>query len=300
MTKKVTQEAELKLATAEMDHEQAMVSFREGIKASAIVSLLQARIKMAYEAKETSLMCPAWPVDSWVAKLKELGGKAVPLSAEAGESSKSEERSLVVSPEKQQLAQIYDLLSNFEINDRGDTWERIGADSKEFSVGAVKRLLAKGNDHSSNFILEWCKWLPTKCNVFAWRAEMGRIPTTLALRNRNIYVEDVNCPFCNDREETIEHIFTACRTATIIWNFVSNWCRVPNCFVFSFRDLMEIHNHSGLNEREKTILNGIIIICCWSIWKARNEFRFANKPARVENIISEIKTGFYGLEVEQS
>ncbi|KAJ0692518.1 hypothetical protein HanPI659440_Chr15g0586901 [Helianthus annuus] len=91
LMKKVTQEAELKLATAEMDHEQAMVSFREGIKASAIVSLLQARIKMAYEAKETGLVCPAWPVDSWVAKLKELGGKAVPLPAEAGESSKSAE-----------------------------------------------------------------------------------------------------------------------------------------------------------------------------------------------------------------
>ena len=85
LMKKVTQEAELKLATAEMDHEQAMVSFREGIKASAIVSLLQARIKMAYEAKETGLVCPAWSVDSWVAKLKELGGKAVPVPAEAGE-----------------------------------------------------------------------------------------------------------------------------------------------------------------------------------------------------------------------
>ncbi|KAJ0622002.1 hypothetical protein HanIR_Chr01g0015181 [Helianthus annuus] len=91
LMKKVTQEAELKLATAEMDHEQAMVSFREGIKASAIVSLLQARIKMAYEAKETGLVCPAWPVDSWVAKLKELGGKAVPLPVEAGEFSKSAE-----------------------------------------------------------------------------------------------------------------------------------------------------------------------------------------------------------------
>ncbi|MFS7955022.1 hypothetical protein Hanom_Chr07g00637551 [Helianthus anomalus] len=32
---------------------------------------------MAYEAKETGLECPSWPIDSWVAKLKELGGKAV-------------------------------------------------------------------------------------------------------------------------------------------------------------------------------------------------------------------------------
>ncbi|KAJ0899399.1 hypothetical protein HanRHA438_Chr08g0368141 [Helianthus annuus] len=74
-----------------MEHEQAMVSFREGIKNSAVVSLLQARIKMAYEAKETRLECPAWPVESWVAKLKELGGKAVPYPAKSSESSKSAE-----------------------------------------------------------------------------------------------------------------------------------------------------------------------------------------------------------------
>ncbi|XP_035845820.1 uncharacterized protein LOC118492131 [Helianthus annuus] len=86
--KKVTQDAELKLATMQMDHDQAMINFREGIKTSAIVSLLQARIKMAYEAKETGLVCPSWPIESWVAKLKELGGKVVPLPSEAGESSK--------------------------------------------------------------------------------------------------------------------------------------------------------------------------------------------------------------------
>ncbi|KAJ0946460.1 hypothetical protein HanRHA438_Chr01g0004221 [Helianthus annuus] len=45
--KKVTQDAEVKLAAAQVDHEQAMISFREGIKNSAIISLLQARIKMA-------------------------------------------------------------------------------------------------------------------------------------------------------------------------------------------------------------------------------------------------------------
>ncbi|KAM0058749.1 hypothetical protein Hdeb2414_s0005g00173771 [Helianthus debilis subsp. tardiflorus] len=91
LLKKVTQEAEVKLATVQMDHDQAMINFREGIKTSAIVSLLQARINMAYEAKETSLVCPSWPIESWVAKLKELGGKAVPLPSEAGESSKSAE-----------------------------------------------------------------------------------------------------------------------------------------------------------------------------------------------------------------
>ncbi|MFS7918407.1 hypothetical protein Hanom_Chr03g00200631 [Helianthus anomalus] len=65
--KKVTKDAEVKLTAAQVDHEQAMISFRDGIKNSTVISLLQARIKMAYKAKETGLECPVWPVDSWVA-----------------------------------------------------------------------------------------------------------------------------------------------------------------------------------------------------------------------------------------
>ncbi|MFS7942821.1 hypothetical protein Hanom_Chr06g00493011 [Helianthus anomalus] len=56
--KKVTQDAEVKLAAGQVDHEQTMISFRDGVKNSAVVSLLQARIKMAYEAKEAGLECP--------------------------------------------------------------------------------------------------------------------------------------------------------------------------------------------------------------------------------------------------
>ena len=88
--KQVIRDAEVDLAAAQVEHEGAMVSFREGIKNSAVISLLQARIKMAYEARATGLQCPAWPVESWVAKLKELGGSPVPCIAgsEAGEPSK--------------------------------------------------------------------------------------------------------------------------------------------------------------------------------------------------------------------
>ena len=91
--KQVTWDAEVDLAAAQVEHEGAMVSFREGIKNSAVISLLQARIKMAYEARATGLECPAWPVESWVAKLKELGGSPVPHVAgpEAGEPSKAAE-----------------------------------------------------------------------------------------------------------------------------------------------------------------------------------------------------------------
>ncbi|KAJ0547219.1 hypothetical protein HanIR_Chr08g0369701 [Helianthus annuus] len=102
--KKVTQDAEVKLAAAHVEHEQAMISFREGIKNSAVVSLLQARIKMAYEARETGLECPTWPVDSWVAKLKDLGGDAVPYPAKAGTGETSKAAEVAVEAEEKKDA----------------------------------------------------------------------------------------------------------------------------------------------------------------------------------------------------
>ncbi|KAJ0667105.1 hypothetical protein HanPI659440_Chr17g0674151 [Helianthus annuus] len=70
-----------------------MISFRDGVKNSAVVSLLQARINMAYKAKDAGFECPTWPVDSWVAKLKDLGGNPVPYltNSGAGEPSKAAE-----------------------------------------------------------------------------------------------------------------------------------------------------------------------------------------------------------------
>ncbi|MFS7964544.1 hypothetical protein Hanom_Chr08g00751591 [Helianthus anomalus] len=46
--------------------------------------ILQARIKMAYKAKDVGFECPTWPVDSWVAKLKDLEGNPLPYLAKSG------------------------------------------------------------------------------------------------------------------------------------------------------------------------------------------------------------------------
>ncbi|KAJ0466725.1 hypothetical protein HanIR_Chr14g0675401 [Helianthus annuus] len=56
--KKVTQDAKVKLAATQFDHEQAMTSYRDGLKNLVVVSLLQVKIKMACEAKDAGFECP--------------------------------------------------------------------------------------------------------------------------------------------------------------------------------------------------------------------------------------------------
>lgn len=75
-------------------------------------------------------------------------------------------------------------------------------------------MLINKRDYSSRFVLEWSKWVPLKCNIFMWRAEVDRIPSLVVLDRRTIQVENQICSQCDSRVE-----FT-----NIFW-FHVNWRR---------------------------------------------------------------------------
>ncbi|MFS7952493.1 hypothetical protein Hanom_Chr07g00607581 [Helianthus anomalus] len=54
-----------------------MASYQEGLKGSVVISILQARLKVAYETRATGLEFPSWNVEAWEAKLRDLGGDPV-------------------------------------------------------------------------------------------------------------------------------------------------------------------------------------------------------------------------------
>ncbi|PWA48326.1 RNA-directed DNA polymerase, eukaryota [Artemisia annua] len=181
------------------------------------------------------------------------------------------------------------LLDAAVLSDAKDCWGWIGIGNGVFSVKAVRELMYVDMDFSNNSVYKWCKWIPKKCNIFGWRAEMGRIPTACALRHRNIQIVDASCVFCGDAEETVDHLFTGCILASRVWQHISSWCKVKNFFAFSFKDLLDVHNFVGLSGRAKYIFYGIIIIGCWCIWRARNHQKFLGKKAKFVDIIGDIK-----------
>ncbi|KAJ0534015.1 putative reverse transcriptase zinc-binding domain-containing protein [Helianthus annuus] len=182
------------------------------------------------------------------------------------------------------------LLRSTFLSDHKDRWTWLGSGVEGFSVKAVKHLLDLNKDFSSRFVWEWCSWIPKKCNLFAWRAEQDRIPTREALIRRNIFVEDSACPLCNTGVETVDHLFTSCGVATVIWQKIQTWCKTSSLFVFSFRDVLEIHNWVGLEGKKKEVFHGIAILVCWRIWKARNELIFEGKPCVIDEVFSDIRS----------
>ncbi|PWA63518.1 RNA-directed DNA polymerase, eukaryota [Artemisia annua] len=191
--------------------------------------------------------------------------------------------------EKSEWEVLDSLLDGVVMAESKDRWVWVGASDGVFSVGAVRRLLNNDRDYSNIHVFKWCKWIPMNCNIFGWRADMGKIPTAMALIHRNIPINDVSCPFCGDVEETVDHLFTGCLVANALWQHVTSWCKVHNWFAFSFKDLVNIHNFVGLTGRAKDIFHGIILIGRWSIWRARNRIKFQNKKYRMVDIIGEVK-----------
>ncbi|XP_022014135.1 uncharacterized protein LOC110913621 [Helianthus annuus] len=122
---------------------------------------------------------------------------------------------------------------------------------------------------------------------------MERLPTRLELTKRNIQVADISCPLCASGDETAAHLFTACCFAAEVWAKVSRWCKVPYLVAFSFKDIIQAHLHCGLKGKEQLMYQGIVIITCWLIWKARNELVFSGKPPKAEDVFCSIKSVSY-------
>ncbi|KAJ0908196.1 putative reverse transcriptase zinc-binding domain-containing protein [Helianthus annuus] len=163
---------------------------------------------------------------------------------------------------------------------------------------AVKRFMLSDIDFSNNFVFIWPKWIPKKCNILVWRAAMGRIPTVDALARRNCYNGDDTCVLCSDGPESADHLFCACYTAAVLWNQLSIWCRVRPIFAFSTKDLLELHESSGLVSHAKEIFHGLIVVGYWVLWKKRNDIRFLSASLEVGNLIQEVKVlGFFGKDL---
>ncbi|XP_021997956.1 uncharacterized protein LOC110895005 [Helianthus annuus] len=119
--------------------------------------------------------------------------------------------------------------------------------------------------------------------------ELNKIPTAEALMFHNIAINDPSCPLCSSEAESADHLFIACYIASTVWNGVSLWCKIPQIFAFSLQYLLNIYSGLDVLEKKKEAVQGIIIVSCWSLWRARNKLKFLNVPFKIEAILSKIK-----------
>uniref|UniRef100_A0A251UDF3 Putative RNA-directed DNA polymerase, eukaryota, Reverse transcriptase zinc-binding domain protein n=1 Tax=Helianthus annuus TaxID=4232 RepID=A0A251UDF3_HELAN len=203
-------------------------------------------------------------------------------------------RPLMAGQEVNELIDLCGMLHSLELKDVKDKWLWSGSADNQFSVGTVKAAIIRKIDSAVEWWPSKCKWIPWKCNVFIWRLGLNKLATMDALRKRNMAGDDCYCVLCGEVEETVDHLFISCGFSSTIWALISLWCKIPNIFAFSIKDLLDLHEDVGGSERKRAAIQGIIRIGCWCIWKARNDHKFNNKEIKVEGIIRDIKSfGFF-------
>ncbi|PWA53584.1 RNA-directed DNA polymerase, eukaryota, Reverse transcriptase zinc-binding domain protein [Artemisia annua] len=76
------------------------------------------------------------------------------------------------------------MLNNIRFAGSKDVWKWDEEGSNHFSVANVKRMIRLDRNNNRTHLFKWESWIPLKINIHLWRAEMGRIPTRLALQRR--------------------------------------------------------------------------------------------------------------------
>ncbi|XP_022014652.1 uncharacterized protein LOC110914146 [Helianthus annuus] len=128
----------------------------------------------------------------------------------------------------------------------------------------------------------------------AWKGNLDRLAIRVNLRRRKVDITLVMCPFCDEYEESVDHLFTACTVAIRVWVAVISWSNIPPIFAFEYKDLMDIQNSIQVGKKAKKIILGLVIISGWCVWKGRNELVFNQIKRSSQDIMVEIKSRGYG------
>ncbi|KAM0052219.1 putative RNA-directed DNA polymerase [Helianthus debilis subsp. tardiflorus] len=170
-----------------------------------------------------------------------------------------------------------------------DKWRWVPDPSGLYSPQSFKQTCFEPPASGSAFSAKGCKWVPSKVNIFLWRAMLERIPTKNALIKRNIQVGSDQCGLCGEEPESVDHIFTACRVSHSVWSGFCRWVRLPMFFAFSLADILDLSKNVNGDKAYKDIVRGLVSVTCWCIWKARNAKIFSDGKGSSEEIIGEAK-----------
>ncbi|PWA75817.1 RNA-directed DNA polymerase, eukaryota, Nucleotide-binding alpha-beta plait domain protein [Artemisia annua] len=191
--------------------------------------------------------------------------------------------------ETRELIECHRLVTAIRLNQRNDSWRWNSGSNVTYTVKEARKWLRNEERNPIGDNYKWCKWLPSKCNVFMWRTSLDRIPTANNLARRNINMGDGSCRFCGEADESTDHIFTACMYTNGLWNGLVAWLKIPPMLLFSVKDILRSIELLPLSSSRKEIIYGILIIMCWKIWVNRNEIIFKQGKAIASKLMADVK-----------
>ncbi|XP_058726366.1 uncharacterized protein LOC131597705 [Vicia villosa] len=164
-----------------------------------------------------------------------------------------------------------------------------------FSVSSVSHLVSNAKELAwpitTTKLLEviWKINIPEKIKIFAWRFFINRLPLKDLLVNRGVSIRSsVDCVFCSNHPETLEHIFFHCQATKAVWVKIYMW--LGNDLKLSLEEFKSFGSiqQKVKNTNIKVVLNSTWIALIWCIWIMRNNVVFEDGTFSFEEVISNI------------
>lgn len=165
-----------------------------------------------------------------------------------------------------QMLQLEMLLQQSQVNGSPDKWSYIW-NSSLFSVKRAYRQLKGHLVLHPVYKWLWKSSCQNKHKVFFWLLIKDRLSTRELLRRKNMKLSDYNCVLCTASvEESLSPLFLECPFANQCWAW-------KNLQIDQQLDPFQILQ-SFKNQLQVPFFMEIIIVMCWTIWKARNDWIF--------------------------
>ena len=136
--------------------------------------------------------------------------------------------------------------------------------------------------------LTWKSRAPSQCKFFTWLALRNRCWTSDRLARRGL-PHQVNCPLCDQEEETIDNVLLTCVFAREIWVAICTALGKPE-WAPSTQDALKpwvCDKQPAANVARKD-LHAILLLTLWELWKHRNAIVFDGASPSASQLIKRI------------
>lgn len=173
-----------------------------------------------------------------------------------------------------------------------DRWVWAIDPSDVFSVKSILRsIYSLGQEDYPPYALAWNKKVPPKIQVFLWAALRGRILIRCNLRSQCLLPEGVSelCVLCEEGEESVDHLLSACPYATGIWCLFINLTECPWAMNTTIGKTVIQWKGGPFVRRRRVAWSLILAAIMWAIWKERNTRIFLGKSGSTVEVFEKAK-----------
>ncbi|OMO68571.1 hypothetical protein COLO4_29577 [Corchorus olitorius] len=136
----------------------------------------------------------------------------------------------------------------------------------------------------------WSMKVPKKIRNFLWRVCSNSIATNFLLWKRKLKGTPC-CPFCENVEETPEHVLLLCPWTKCVWFGIALGCRIDRESVTTFDKWYENIALDKGCKRESDYIYIMVGYTCWNIWKERCKAIFEHKEPDPSKVLDQIRRG---------